>query len=210
MQFHLGIYNYFSAGALECLLSLIYSSKFPLQHPIDQIANINITTYNTAFGVMRNPANWYPRTRQEAIHSTVYTLSTMLIKAYEVVARGVDIQSLKSLDELWKALMMEPNDYAVGAVGNLMTQTVMGKCTISHGGQEYDEKSLEGMPTSLRITFITGATIESGLVVFPSGHIKNSSANIKDIMSYKNLLLGKMALSSPKELSEKLFMLNYL
>ena len=31
--------------------------------------------------------------------------------------------------------------------------------------------------------------------MFPSGHSRNSSANLKDILSYKNNLLGKLALS---------------
>lgn len=31
--------------------------------------------------------------------------------------------------------------------------------------------------------------------MFPSGHSRNVTANLKDILSYKNNLLGKLALS---------------
>ena len=43
--------------------------------------------------------------------------------------------------------------------------------------------------------------------MFPSGHSRNSTANLKDILNYKNNLLGKIALSE-KDLAEKLDQLN--
>ena len=43
--------------------------------------------------------------------------------------------------------------------------------------------------------------------MFPSGHSRNTSANLKDILNYKNNLLGRLALGE-SELKEKLAMLN--
>jgi len=43
--------------------------------------------------------------------------------------------------------------------------------------------------------------------MFPSGHSRNTSANLRDILDHKNNLLGKLALSE-SELSEKLALLN--
>lgn len=83
----------------------------------------------------------------------------------------------------------------------------MTKCTFSHGGKDYDSKYPEGIPTSISVTFKDGSKYDSGFVMFPSGHSRNSSANLKDILDYKNNLLGRLALGQ-SELAEKLSMLN--
>lgn len=43
--------------------------------------------------------------------------------------------------------------------------------------------------------------------MFPSGHSRNKTANLHDILNYKNSLLGKLALSE-SDLKEKLGLLN--
>lgn len=43
--------------------------------------------------------------------------------------------------------------------------------------------------------------------MFPSGHSRNTSANLKDILTFKNNLLGRLALGE-SELTEKLSLLN--
>ena len=43
--------------------------------------------------------------------------------------------------------------------------------------------------------------------MFPSGHSRNTAANLKDILNHKNNLLGKLALSE-SELKSKLDALN--
>jgi 2-methylcitrate dehydratase len=52
-----------------------------------------------------------------------------------------------------------------------------------------------------------GKKYDSGFIMFPSGHSRNTAANLREILDYKNNLLGKLALSEA-ELSEKLSMLN--
>jgi 2-methylcitrate dehydratase len=83
----------------------------------------------------------------------------------------------------------------------------MSKCTFSHGGSDYDKKYPEGIPTSISIALKNGKKFESGLVMFPSGHARNTNANLKDLLSYKNNLLGKLALHQA-DLSEKLSLLD--
>lgn len=83
----------------------------------------------------------------------------------------------------------------------------MTKCTFTHGGKSYDEKYPEGIPTSISITLKGGKKFESGFIMFPSGHSRNSTANLKDILNYKNNLLGRLALSE-SELTQKLSLLN--
>jgi 2-methylcitrate dehydratase len=83
----------------------------------------------------------------------------------------------------------------------------MAKCSFTHGGKAYDEKYPEGIPTSISITLKGGQKYDSGFVMFPSGHSRNSIANLKDILNYKNSLLGRLALSEA-ELAQKLAQLN--
>ena len=71
----------------------------------------------------------------------------------------------------------------------------MEKCSFTHGGKSYDEKYPEGIPTSISVTFKGNKKYDSGFVMFPSGHSRNSTANLKEILNYKNNLLGKIALS---------------
>eukprot|EP00178_Gracilaria_changii_P012633 TRINITY_DN3574_c0_g1_i2.p1 TRINITY_DN3574_c0_g1~~TRINITY_DN3574_c0_g1_i2.p1 ORF type:complete len:102 (+),score=0.05 TRINITY_DN3574_c0_g1_i2:1192-1497(+) len=98
------------------------------------------------------------------------------------------------MDEIWKSLMLEPKDYGHKALFDSQTRELMTKCTFTHGGVAYDSKYPEGIPTSISITLKNGVRFESGFVMFPSGHSRNTSANLKDILNYKNNLLGRLAL----------------
>lgn len=137
MHFKLGLYEHQSAGALEGLQKMVYDSKFTTQHSIDDVENINIVAYEPAFGIIGDPAKRTPSTRQSADHSMVYIISTLLRKAYE----SSDLTSAsKSLDEIWKGLMLMPRDYGHRALFNEKTRKLMEKCTFTHGGKDYDSK----------------------------------------------------------------------
>ncbi len=43
--------------------------------------------------------------------------------------------------------------------------------------------------------------------MFPSGHSRNTTANLREILNYKNNLLGRLAMSE-NDLKEKLSLLN--
>ena len=59
------------------------------------------------------------------------------------------------------------------------TRALMQKITFSHGGPEYDAKYPDGIPTSMDIKLKGGKTISSGLVMYPSGHARNTTADLK-------------------------------
>lgn len=207
MHFKLGLYEHQSAGALEGLQKMIFDSKFTNNYKLSDIENINIVAYEPAFGIIGDPAKRTPSTRQSADHSMVYIVSTILRKAFEDKDFNARLPSLTNLDEVWKTLMLEPKDYGHKALFNQNTRDLMAKCTFTHGGKSYDEKYPEGIPTSISVTLKDGKKFDSGFVMFPSGHARNTTANLKDILNYKNNLLGRLALGET-ELKEKLSKLN--
>ena len=207
MHFKLGLYEHQSAGALEGLQKMVYDSKFTTNHKMSDIENINIVAYEPAFGIIGDPAKRTPSTRQSADHSMVYIISTILRKAFQDKNFNGRLSSISNLDEVWKTLMLEPKDYGHKALFDSETRDLMQKCTFTHGGKSYDDKYPEGIPTSISITLKSGEKFDSGFVMFPSGHSRNSTANLKDILNYKNNLLGRLALGE-SELKEKLSMLN--
>lgn len=103
--------------------------------------------------------------------------------------------------------MLEPRDYGHTALFNGKTRELMAKCTFTHGGKQYDEKYPEGIPTSISITLKGGKKYDSGFVMFPSGHSRNKVANLRDILNYKNSLLGRLALNEA-DLTQKLSQLD--
>merc|ERR1712183_544967 len=96
----------------------------------------------------------------------------------------------KESDELWKTLMLTPYDYGKEALFHPKTRELMQKITFTHGGPEYDSKYPDGIPTSLDISLQGGKKISSGLVMYPSGHARNATADLKTILAHKNRLLG--------------------
>ena len=99
--------------------------------------------------------------------------------------------------------MLEPKDYGHQSLFNEKTRSLMEKCTFTHGGKEYDQKYPEGIPTSISITLKNNKKLDSGFIMFPSGHSRNKTADLHGIMNYKFNLLGRLALSE-NDLNEKL------
>merc|ERR1719355_26412 len=95
-----------------------------------------------------------------------------------------------AMDDAWKALMLSPYDYGKDALYDPATRALMQKITFAHGGPDYDAKYPDGIPTSLDISMKGGKKISSGLVMYPSGHARNTAANLKDILDHKNAMLG--------------------
>merc|ERR1719220_1208511 len=94
--------------------------------------------------------------------------------------------------EAWKTLMLSPHDYGKDALECKATKALMDKITFSHGGPEYDSKYPEGIPTSLDITRQGGQKVSSGLVMFPPGHARNTSADLGALLKQKNKMLGDL------------------
>lgn len=194
MHFKLGLYEHQSAGALQGIINLVSAHPHLLEGGGERIARIDIVAYEPAFGIIGNPMKKDPRTRQSADHSMAYIVATLLRKAIE---KGTLPTGGGAYDEVWKALMLDPYDYQVAesAIFHPVTRALMQKIEFRHGGAEYDAKYPDGIPTSLVITDTAGATFDSGLVMYPAGHARNTTANLRDILAHKFNLLGGLSVA---------------
>ena len=184
MHFKLGLYEHQSAGAIQALLDLLHKNPGLMEKGDgSRIKSIKIVAYEPAFGIIGDPAKRDPRTRQSADHSMVYIIATLLRKALQH----------KTCD--WATLMLSPYDYNNEALFDTLTRKLMEKFTFEHGGKEYDDAYPEGIPTSMVITDDVGAMHDSGLVMFPTGHARNTTANLKALLHHKFNLLGALAVS---------------
>merc|ERR1719161_2996931 len=183
MHFKLGLYEHQSAGALEGVMRACYENPDFVKGGEANVENIDIVCYEPAFGIIGDPAKKDPKTRQSADHSMAYIVSTLIKKAF-ALGPGAN------MDETWMKLMLAPADYGADALYDPITRKLMQKVTFTHGGAEYDAKYPDGIPTSINITLKGGKKIESGFVMYPPGHARNTSADLKGILAHKNHMLG--------------------
>jgi len=183
MHFKLGLYEHQSAGALQGAIDLVTAHPELLQKGGENIKSITILAYEPAFGIIGNPMKKDPKTRQSADHSMAYIVATLLRKAIE---KGVPSTN----DGAWKSLMLSPYDYKVdeSAIFHPLTRSLMQRIEFQHGGPEYDAKYPDGIPTSIRIN-----EHDSGLVMYPAGHARNTAADLNGILQHKFQMLGKIA-----------------
>jgi len=80
---------------------------------VNNIEKIKITSYEPAYGIIGDPAKKNPTTRQSADHSMCYIISSILRKALE---KSDSISADTSPEELWKYLMLVPQDYGKAAI----------------------------------------------------------------------------------------------
>lgn len=193
MHFKLGLYEHQSAGALDGILTALKNNPELAAGGIDAIENINIVAYEPAFGIIGDPAKKDPKTRQSADHSMAFIVSRVLKKAMDAGKMP------EKMDDAWMDLMLSPYDYGKDALYDADTRALMGKITFSHGGPEYDAKYPDGIPTSMDITMKGGKKISSGLVMYPPGHARNQTADLKQILAFKNRLLGDIVFAERAE-----------
>lgn len=200
MHFKLGLYEHQSAGALQGVIDLIAANPGLLDNGGDAIKSVTILAYEPAFGIIGNPAKMDPKTRQSADHSMAYIVATLIRKAIEMKANGglpeaPVADTPHANDHLWKALMLSPYDYAEDerAIFHPLTRKIMQKISFEHGGPGYDAKYPDGIPTSLVLTDAKGKKHDSGLVMYPGGHARNTTANLRDILRHKWRMLGALA-----------------
>lgn len=200
MHFKLGLYEHQSAGALQGVLDLLLANP----NLTTEATNIVIKAYEPAFGIIGDPAKRDPHTRQSADHSMVYIVATLLRKAEELKPAA------SNTDDLWKALMLAPIDYGKEALFNTRTREIMETIFFEHGGAEYDAKYPDGIPTSVHVTLGDGTNADSGLVMYPGGHARNTVANLQGILDHKWNLLGKLALKDGTDTNGTIEKLNSL
>ncbi len=202
MHFKLGLYEHQSAGALQGLIDLISANPTILERP-EAITEIRIVAYEPAFGIIGDPAKRDPHTRQSADHSMVYIVSTMLRKAIEMAGSQGSPNIADGNDAWWKTLMLLPDDYGREALRDEQTRGFMDRIVFEHGGEAYDRRYPDGIPTSMTITLDDGSTFDSGLVMYPSGHARNTTANLEDILQHKAVALGDIALDDASPLIDR-------
>jgi 2-methylcitrate dehydratase len=196
MHFKIGLYEHQSAGALQGLLNLIQQDPSIAVDP-EKITSIHITAYEPAFGIIGDPAKRDPKTRQSADHSMVYIVSAMLRKAQGVAKQeGADFFK-QSNDEVWKKLMLTPYDFDADAISHPTVRAIMETISFEHGGAEYDNKYPDGIPTSMKITLNDGTILDSGFIMYPAGHARNTTSNLDDILVSKFKMHGDIALDDP-------------
>merc|ERR1712232_322844 len=185
MHFKIGLYEHQSAGALEGLVTLLVKNPALVSAAHGAIERINVVAYEPAFGIIGDPAKKDPKTRQSADHSMAFIVARMLLKALEKGSLPSDN------DGAWKALMLAPIDYGKDALYDSKTRALMQKITFEHGGPEYDAKYPDGIPTAIDI-YVGGKKYSSGLVMYPSGHARNTTCNLKALLDTKNKMLGDL------------------
>lgn len=201
MHFKIGLYEHQSAGALQGLLNLIQQDPSIALDP-EKITSIHITAYEPAFGIIGDPAKRDPKTRQSADHSMVYIVSAMLKKAQDVAKEEGAAFFNQSNDEIWKRLMLTPYDFDTDAIFHPTARAIMETISFEHGGAQYDEKYPDGIPTSMKITLSDGVVLDSGFIMYPTGHARNTTANLDDILVTKFKMHGDIAMDDPSEVIE--------
>merc|ERR1719436_933907 len=101
------------------------------------------------------------------------------------------------------ATMLSPMDYSLANLNNPVNRKIMDKIKFVHGGPEYDSRYPDGIPTTVTIKG-GGAEYSSGLVMYPSGHARNTTADLKKILAHKNKLLGALATKDVNAMLAKL------
>jgi len=197
MHFKLGLYEHQSAGALQGLIDLV-STNPQLLEP-GAVKRIVIKAYEPAFGIIGDPAKRDPHTRQSADHSMVYIVGTMLRKAIE---NAVLVRDAQGSDAVWKAIMLLPYDYSPTAINNKQTRELMALMEFEHGGPDYDAKYPDGIPTSMIIEDKAGNQFDSGFVMYPAGHARNTTADLRGILAHKAHKLGQLGVPDGADANE--------
>lgn len=193
MHFKIGLYEHQSAGAVQAVIDLCAANPGLLESAGgENIRAIKIVAYEPALGIIGDPAKRDPKTRQSADHSMVYIIATLLRKALEK----------KKAD--WFSLMLGPYDYHRDAIFHPVSRALMEKISFEHGGPEYDRRYPDGIPTSVVITDAAGRTLDSGLVMYPAGHARNTTADLRALLKAKWELLGALAANDPAALVARL------
>ena len=201
MHFKLGLYEHQSAGALDGVISLLQTHPELLKSP-DRIAAIRVLAYEPAFGIIGDPAKRDPHTRQSADHSMVYIIATTIRKGLELAAEyGSDV--LGRGDEAWKKLMLAPRDYTRDSIMHPAARALMERITFEHGGPEYDAKYPDGIPTSVVITADDGSAHDSGLVMYPPGHARNTTADLAGLLANKWTKLATPAVDDAQQVIDR-------
>ena len=68
---------------------------------------------------------------------------------------------------------------------------------------EYDRRYPDGIPTSIVLNMADGTRYDSGLVMYPAGHARNTTANLDEILDAKFSMLAELAVPNPREIIDR-------
>lgn len=199
MHFKLGLYEHQSAGAIQGVLDLI-ADEPTLLDDSEKLRSLRITIYEPAFSIIGDPHKRDPQTRQSADHSMVYIIATLLRKAFEARQSGWDGQGG------WQQLMLMPVDYAENdsALFHALTRSLMDRIDFRHGGDEFDRKYPDGIPTTVDVEHAKHGKLTSGLVMYPEGHARSTTGNLTTLLDHKFRLLAGLGVDDVESLRERL------
>ena len=190
MHLKIGLYEHQSAGALEGLIELL--TKHPgLAARLEDIESVRIAIYEPAFSIIADAAKKTPATRQSADHSLPYIMAACLKKAVQQGGRS------------WKELMLMPEDYSDSAIRDPVTAGIMRKIEVEHGGEEFDRGYPQGLPAAITIKHKLLGTLESGMIMFPEGHARNSSGRLRGLLDEKFRSLARPAVDDAGDLEAR-------
>jgi 2-methylcitrate dehydratase len=190
MHFKLGLYEHQSAGAIEGLIRVLSAHPQLLDDP-QQLQRIRVIIYQPAYGIICDPAKRDPQTRQSADHSLPYIVATLLRKAFATRRAS------------WSDLMLLPEDYDDAALRHPETRAWMQRIELVHGGEEYDRRYPEGIPTTIELHHARLGNCSSGLVMFPAGHARNTEADVESLLREKFMRLASSAVDDPAALWDR-------
>jgi 2-methylcitrate dehydratase len=187
MHFKLGLYEHQSAGAIQGVINLLADEPSLADDPA-LVRSLRITIYEPAFSIIGDPHKRDPRTRQSADHSMVYIIATLLRKAFEARAAGWDGE------DGWQRLMLMPSDYAEdeSALFHPLTRALMDRIDFRHGGEEFDRKYPDGIPTIVDVDHAKLGKLTSGMVMYPAGHARAPMVNLQTLLDQKFRKLVKL------------------
>jgi 2-methylcitrate dehydratase len=190
MHFKLGLYEHQSAAGIQGLIDLLVaypeilaSRRFP--------DRVRITIYEPAYSIICDPAKRDPQTRQTADHSMLYIIATLLEKAYRTQKAG------------WKELMLLPADYQPERLQNQEIRGLIERVEVIHGGSQYDANYPDGLPTCIELEHQDVGTITSGLVMYPAGHARNTTAVLEELLDYKFHRLAALGVADTEKLATR-------
>ena len=191
MHFKLGLYEHQSAGAIQVTINLL--SEYPQILRSGQLPQkIEVVIYEPAYSIICDPTKKDPQNRQTADHSLPFILAATLEKAF------------RTQSSRWNELILLPEDYTDEKIHNTTIRQLINITEIVHGGENYDQKYPQGIPTSVCLNHSQVGQVDSGLVMYPLGHAASDFVTMHSVLQHKINTLASIGTKHPKLLIDKM------
>jgi 2-methylcitrate dehydratase len=192
MHFKLGLYEHQSAGALQGLINLIEAPPHLLDDQSGDCIKSMVVRLRARLRHHRRPGQ--ARSQDAPVRRPLDALPRV-----HDAAQGARLRAAKKAAKLgWKDLMLLPHDFDRRRATIRSPAHSWKRSTFEHGGAEYDAKYPDGIPTSVVITDRRRQRLRLGLVMYPGGHARNTSADLKGLLAHKFTLMGRLVSDNPE------------